>query len=482
MAEPAMTEPVTAEPAMAERVTAERAGVEPAGVARRTRRKGRRWLRLVIPFAVVVTLIVGSAIVYALQLPDPGDPAYLSPVSDAPTGSSRLAGMLRQRGVLVERQTRTSDALVSAYQGEAILFIPTPGLVHPFYLRMLKLLPASTRVVLVAPGARALAGGRLPVGVADQRWAPAAPEPGCTHPAAQQAGRATALWMRFTDVDPVEATLYRCYSGGLVGARWYRTALDLIGADDPFRNDRIGEFGNAALATGLLSGARRVVWLDLHRQEPRPGYVDDPRAAANGPAPPSLGPGSPDPDFPIGDTGPDPGQPQGRPGQGAGGGDAGGTGAGAESTDPLWTAFPTTWYVAAALLLLAALLLALARARRLGTPVPEPLPVTVRATETVEGRGRLYSMAKARGPALATLRSAAEQRLVRLLGLAPDAGRDSITEAVAAHTGTPRDEVDSLLYGPEPADDTELVRSATTLDRLLRAVGPQQLPHEGEPR
>jgi hypothetical protein len=109
--------------------------------------------------------------------------------------------------------------------------------------------------------------------------------------------------------------------------------------------------------------------------------------------------------------------------------------------------------------------------------------VTVRVTETVEGRGRLYGRARARGSALATLRAAAEQRLVHLLGLPADADRGAIAEAVAAHTGTSTEDVSAALYGPEPADDADLIRSTTELDRLLTTVHPgQHAPHEGEPR
>ncbi len=439
------------------------------------RQRDRRWLRLVIPFAVVVALILISSTAYSLQQPDQGDPAFLSPTSNAPVGASRLAALLRQRGITVERETRTSDALVSAHRGDATLLIPSPSLVHPFYLRMLKLMPETTRVVLVAPSGRALVAGHLPVGVADQRWAAAVRPPGCSLPAATQAGPAAALRAEFTPVEPEEATLYRCYSGGLVGARWYDTELHFVGASDPFRNDRIDEHGNAALAVGLLSGARRVVWLDLHRLEPRPGYIDDPRAAGGGPAPPSLGPGTPDPDFPIGDTGPDPADPRPDPRPPRGGG-------GALPPNPLWTAFPSSWYPATALLLLATVLLAFAVARRLGPPVREPLPVTVRVTETLEGRGRLYGRAKARGWALAALRTAAEQRLVHLLGLPADADRDTVTAAVAAQTGAPPEHVKDALYGAEPEDDAGLVHSARTLDNLVEAVSPHQQPDEGEPR
>src|SRR5262249_60220485 len=141
-----------------------------------------------------------------------------------------------------------------------------------------------------------------------------------------------------------------------------------------FRNDRIGEHGNATLAGGLLTGTRKLIWLDVHRLEPRPGL--NPNGAADR-APPSLGTaGSPDPDFPIPST-PDPDQE-------SGGGAGGGGGGGGPS---LWSAFPPGAWGALALLLLAGGLLALARARQLGRPVFEPLAVPLPAAESTLGRG-----------------------------------------------------------------------------------------------
>src|SRR5262249_60276151 len=122
--------------------------------------------------------------------------------------------------------------------------------------------------------------------------------------------------------------------------RWRAASLTVIGASDAFRNDRITEHGNAALAGGLLTGTRRLVWLDVHRLEPRPGL--NPNGAADR-APPSLGTaGSPDPDFPIPGT-PDPDQESGG---GAGGGGGGGG-------PPPWAAFPPGAWAAVSRLLLA---------------------------------------------------------------------------------------------------------------------------------
>ena len=76
-------------------------------------------------------------------------------------------------------------------------------------------------------------------------------------------------------------------------------------------------------------------------------------------------------------------------------------------------------------LCLAVVLLALWKGRRIGPLVAEELPVVVRASETVEGRGRLYRSRRARDRAADALRTATLQRLLPRLGLGPnaDAGR-----------------------------------------------------------
>ncbi len=430
--------------------------VESTAPARRKPRN-RRWVRLVIPFAVVVALLVGTGIVHAMQAPDVTDPAYLNPGSDAAIGGARLAGLLTARGITVDRVTKSSDALVAAYRGDVTLFVPAPGLMHAYYLRMLKLLPATTRVVLVEPSPLTLGGGLIPVGKSGNRWTTRAVPPDCALPEAVGAGVAGAYHVFYGKVAGETA---RCYHGALVGTRYAAAEVILVGATDPFRNDRIGEHGNAALASGLLARHGRVVWLDLHHSEPPPRVIERSPDPGQFGAPPSLGTGgSPDPDFPVN---------QGGNQQGSGGGDGGGSGSGGEPpTPPYWKLLPLWAWAGLALLGVAAVAFALARARRLGPPVSEPLPVAVRAAETVEGRGRLYRRAKARHAALHTLRTSALARLRSALDIPPDARRAAIIEAVAARTGWPPDHVDAILYGAEPAEDAELVRLARDLDHLL---------------
>lgn len=392
----------------------------------------RRWHRIVIPFAVVAALFTLSGVSYAWQEPDFDEPGTLSPTGTGPDGSSRLAAALAERGVKVERQTRSADALRSALHGPATIFLPRPDFADPRFVWLLSTLPAPNRVVLVEPGRRDQ--HYLPVVPGATRWASRAPRPGCAEAPARTAGRAAALRTRY-HVDPELPGRYRCYDGGLVGARWGQLDLVVVGATDPFRNGRLDEHGNAALATGLLSTRDRVIWLDLHAAEPESYSV--------------VEGGKPRLDLPDADED----------------GPQGGSG---ESDSPLWTAVPPVFWPMLAQLALIAVLLALWRARRLGPPVPEPLPVVVPAAETVTGRARLYERADARGPALDALRAAARHRILPVLGLPPDAPEAEVVAAVTGRTTMSRERASAILYGPEPPDDAQLVAAAAALDTLVR--------------
>jgi hypothetical protein len=258
--------------------------------------------------------------------------------------------------------------------------------------------------------------------------------------------------------------------------------MTLVGAADPFRNDRAGEHGNQALAVGLLARAPRVIWLDLHEREPAPEptaapddpYATDAPGADDGGSGDEPGEGSPE-DDPAGDPeGTDQGGDEGG-NQGADQGGADAQGGGNAVTDsPLARAFPPAVWATLALLVLAAITLAAASARRLGAPVAEPLPVRVRAAETVRGLGGLYRRARARGSSLATLQTAARVRLAEHFGLPGDTPVDEVAGRVAAYTGQPVTEVRHVLGGGVEDSDEELARAATTVQNLVRYVTGQQ--------
>ena len=110
------------------------------------------------------------------------------------------------------------------------------------------------------------------------------------------------------------------------------------------------------------------------------------------------------------------------------------------------------------------------RGRRFGPLVVEDLPVTVRASETMEGRARLYAKGSARLRAVDSLRIGAVQRVARACGLPATATVDAVVLAAADLTGRPPSEVHAILVGEIPRTDAEMVRLSDALLTLERAA------------
>ena len=434
--------------------------------------KSRRWLRLATPLAVVAGLVVLTGVAHVVERPDPTNASFLSPTSDEGDGARLLADGLAGAGVSVTVHRHSADAISDAAAGGPVtVFVTTPRLVHPSYLARLSSLPGQVRVVLVAPGADELDAAGLPIAVRRPRWTAAAPQPGCSTDFASAAGPAAVQrWSYDASAYPA----VRCYGDSLVEVRTPGAELTLVGAADPFRNDRADEHGNQVLARGLLARSPALIWLDLHERE---------RAPDDSTEPPTE-PEQPDPD-PDSDEGDDDGEPPSEDdsvqedptGEPQEGGEADGESAGggnAVTGSPLAQAFPPAVWATLALLALAALALAAASARRLGAPVAEPLPVRVRAAETVRGLGGLYQQAGARSTSLATLQGAARARLAEHYGLPADVPADEVAEHVAATLGQPVLEVRHMLNGGVEDSDEELARAAMTVQNLVRFVTGQQ--------
>ena len=418
-------------------------------------RAGRR-TRVVLPFALLAALIGTTLLVHGLAQPDPSDPGYLSPVSDDDVGGARLAAALQARGVTVERRTGITEAL-DAVRAEppATLFVPAPEFVDLGAIASVTGLPGGTRLVVAAPDGDALEQTVWPVAHGRTRWAADAPDPGCADPVAAAAGPAAVLRHAYAAGDaPV------CYAGGLVTFADGALTVTLAGAADPFRNDRIGEHGNAALATGLLAGTSRVVWLDVHRAD-----------AVAEPTPEETEPGGP------------PTEPEERPEAPGDGPASGEPGTGSEDDasapepedDVLSEVFPAAVWATLLLAAIALLALAAAAARRLGAPVAEPLPSRVPADETMLGHAGLYQRVRARGPTLDVLRDAARRRLAAHFGLPADAGPAEL----ARHAGLPAEHVRAVLAGDQPRSDADLVAAAAAVQNLVHQI--LHRPTEGDP-
>lgn len=331
----------------------------------------------------------------------------LAPDSVARDGARAVATVLAEAGVDVESVT-TFDAAQDALTGTG--GDATVLVTAPNLVsdeRWRALLDSGADVVLLAPGEDALTA--VAPGVTPNGTAPAEVlDPGCTAPAAEAAGAARAGGRQYALTTGTDGT--SCYAGSFVVLDRGDTTITVMGQDDVLTNQWAAADGNGALSLRTLGAHDTLVWY-------RPDPLDTDAA-----------------------------------------------------TVPLQALVPAWALPSSVLLLLAGGVAALWRGRRLGRLVPEPLPVVVRAVETVEGHGRLYATAGATGRAAEALRAATLRRLRVQVRLEPTAGVDDVATQVAWVTDRRAAEVRSLLADDDPRDDTALVRLAGDLEALERDV------------
>ncbi|MYT89734.1 DUF4350 domain-containing protein [Streptomyces sp. SID8359] len=361
---------------------------------------------------------------------------HLDPRSPDPKGSRAAAELLRDRGVSVTVAT-TLDEATAAVGPDTTLLVTGPNLLTPWQQRRLhEETSASTgRTLLIAPGPAAVS--RLAPGVRAEPHRPvSAIPPSCALPAARSAGPADMGGIRYTTPDSTATACYPSDGTPSLLIRKERGDGDtvLLGSPDFLHNERLDQQGNASLALQLLGSRPHLVW-----------YL------------PSLT----DPSA-TGDDGSSDGTDDGSStGEETSGGES-------DFLDLL----PSGWLWGTLQLTLAAVLAAIWRSRRLGPLVTERLPVSIRASESAEGRAGLYRKANARDRAATSLRAAARTRIARLTGVAAREAHTShvLLPAVAARTTTTDGELSTLLFGPAPADDAALVLLADHLDALEREV------------
>jgi hypothetical protein len=121
-------------------------------------------------------------------------------------------------------------------------------------------------------------------------------------------------------------------------------------------------------------------------------------------------------------------------------------------------------------LVVAFVLLALWRGRRLGRPVAEPQPVQLPGAELVVAVGNLLQRAKGRGQAAGLLTDDLRRSLAERLGLPPSTPADQVADTVAERTGIPRERVLRTLTRTTPRDEAELVALSQAVDTIRREV------------
>ncbi|MEW1924399.1 DUF4350 domain-containing protein [Streptomyces sp. NPDC088360] len=343
----------------------------------------------------------------------------LDPRSADPYGSRAVAELLADRGVST-RVVTTSEEARSAAGPDTTLLVASPDRLTERQQSRLREATEDSRgrTVLLAPGTPSVS--TLAPGVT----ADATPSvdstlsPRCSLPAAKRAGSADVGGLRYDTLAPDAET---CYVSDGLPSLLQLPAADgpgdtvVLGAPDILFNDRLDEQGNASLALQLLGSRPNLVW-----------YLPSPAdAAATDDA---------DRDF--------------------------------------FDLIPDGWLWGTLQLTVAAALAALWRARRLGPLVPERLPVAIRASETVEGRARLYRKANARDRAAAALRSTTRTRIAPLIGVSPGQAHapETLLPALTARLHSPGQDLHPLLFGPPPGNDAALIALADQLDALEREV------------
>ncbi|OBI21823.1 hypothetical protein A5712_14460 [Mycobacterium sp. E2327] len=360
-------------------------------------------------WAWVVLTIVALAVIAGVSayLTAPRPGARMDPKSTEPDGARALVTLLRDGGVEVVVADTVADVERAARPGTQILVAQSQYLTDTALLDRLGNAPGD--LLLVEPTVRTRE--ELMPGVRMSAGSMAFDKsPNCSLREANRAGT-----VRFGPSDTYRATDNRamtsCYDGILIRYRDDGRIVTAVGSTDFMTNGSLLQAGNAALAMNLAGARPRLIWYAPHRVE---GETSSPSSVSD------LIPEN------------------------------------------------VTWIVWQ--LCVVVLLVALWKGSRPGPLVAEELPVVVRASETVEGRGRLYRSRRARDRAAAALRTATIQRLLPRLGLGPGAPAPAVVATVARRSGADAGFVSYHLFGPPPATDHDLLQLARALDDIERQV------------
>src|SRR4029079_3921201 len=302
--------------------------------------------------ALVIVIGVATLSTY-LTAPRRGGP--MDPESTSPEGTRALVTILREHGVDVITAADIASVEEAARPETLLVVAQTFYLFDDDVLRRLAALPGDR--LLVAPVSRTR-----------QELAPEIrlggtttfgdSKPDCDLREAKRAGE-----VQFGLGDGYEAAsdvpVTRCYGGALVRYTHDDREVTVVSAADFMINAGLLKQGNAARAMILAGSHPRTIWYAPQHSEE--------------------------------------------------GGESGG---GAGITD--FIPDQAGWVVLQ--LCLVVVLLALWKGRRIRPLVGEQWPVVVRASETVEGRGRLYRSRRARDRAAEALRTAALQRMMPRIG------------------------------------------------------------------
>ena len=368
---------------------------------------GQRW-RSARWVLLALAVIVGVATLASyLTAPRPGGP--MDPESTSPEGARALVTILREHGVDVIAADDIAAVENAARPDTLILVAQTFYLFDDDLLSRLATLPGDRLLIAPVSRTREALAPEVKIG-GTTTFGDSKPD--CD---LREATRAGAVQLGLGDAYEAagDVPVTRCYGGALVRYIHDGREVTVVSASDFMTNSGLLKQGNAALAMNLAGSHPRLIWYAPQHSEA--------------------------------------------------GAESGGS---ARITDLIPD--QVIWVVLQLCLVVA--LLALWKGRRIGPLVAERLPVVVRASETVEGRGRLYRSRRARDRAADALRTAALQRMMPRIGLGHDAEPPAVVTAVAERCGSSPQAVAHILFGPPPASDPDLVNLAHELDNIERQV------------
>jgi len=144
--------------------------------------------------------------------------------------------------------------------------------------------------------------------------------------------------------------------------------------------------------------------------------------------------------------------------------------AGAAGGRTIWSQMPEGVRLGLWELVIAVVVFAVFRARRLGRIVVEHQPVSIAGSELVSAVGNLMERRNDPAHAAALLRSDACERLARAVGLGPGAPLALLSPVVAARAHRAPDDVAALLGGSVVSTDAQLAELARQLDQLTQEI------------
>lgn len=368
----------------------------------------RRHRGLTAMAAVVVAALV---LVIWGQLAPKGDRDPLSLNNPGPEGARALGQILGRHGVDVLAANNYEAAMAALGKGDSptLLLYDRNGILEQDKLR--GLLATADRVIVLTPRLQTLADldiGIRQAGVVPEGGAPAL-EPGCSVSIADTTGQVTGEGGFVYDGGT------SCYrpagsSAGLLAASANGQVV-VLGSTAVLSNRHLDKLGNAALSIRALGVSPTLVWY-------LPS-VQDLEASGSSQTLNDLAPG--------------------------------------------WAKFLGPWLVLVALAGIAW------RGRRFGPLVFEPLPVVVKAVETVEGRARLYHDFHAVEQARDNLRAGTLVRIAGTLRLGPGATAAETVDAAARHLARPARDINELI-NEYPGTEARLVAWSQELDALEKEV------------